>query len=1093
MSTCRSCGFENTEEEQFCGGCGISLAGRSFVLELSALAPALAPKNSSLHSALSNPVQPHSAIEKIEVPKAHSTVPERRQLTVMFCDLVGSSRLSEQLDPEQWREILRRYQSTCTETIKHYDGYIARFVGDGIMTYFGYPNAHENDAERAVHTALELVQAVSEIDPGYQGADPLAVRVGIATGLVVAGDLIGDGSAEQHAIVGQTPNVAARLHHLAEPGEVVVADQTRRLIGPVADFEDFGAHTLTGMEKPVGVWKATASRLTETARPERRRSDNTALVGRSGQMLSLRRAWDEARRGLGRVVIVSGEAGIGKSRLAREMSIVAESDNPTQITYQCSPYHTASPLYPFLSHLEDAAKLARENEYDLQVRDTWRRLVRDSGENVSKTIPIFNFLLDADDSDSARSIPIVRKEQTAAALTELFEGLTNTETVLAVVEDAQWIDPTSADFLSTMISHISNRRVLLVITTRGKVPSDWTQQPHVTHVELPALTNGATGQLVDVIAGSHKPDLYIREAIVDRSGGNPLFAQELARSVCVEERDAGLETLIPESLRELLSARLGEAGFERDIASVAAVIGREFSTDLLMRVAECDESTIDIALGSLIDSGVVVALPKRKRMFAFHHALIQEAAYDGLLLDRRSELHGRVADLMLAETQLGAGGWAEIAWHLTRADRHREAATFWTRAAKDAFGRASNKEMIDHAENALAALAKSPRDARTDITEMRLQVLLGAGHRALQGFASTAAERAFERGIELSKTCNDTALTLDAIRGLFTCYYARGELVLARELATRARELATSDSSASVIAVADFLEGAVEFWRGNFNEAQAHFERALEHESGEGDSAMMLSEQIDLRAAILGHLGWTQWMTGNPALAMMTCEDALKTAREIPQPFMAAMTLFWVCATNICMGNANAAGKIVEQFARLSNQNEFSYLSAVVIVLQGQTLVMKNKLKEGLETMSLGLKAMRECQGGIGQPWVLSMVASAQARAGDVLGARETATMALKRTDLHGENHWRAELLRVSGEVALTRRELERAESLFREALTTAKTQGARALELRVMMSFSRLQNVAAEQSQPPVDLPGQRGVPGADSGEADSTTRRPS
>jgi len=724
--------------------------------------------------------------------------------------------------------------------------------------------------------------------------------------------------------------------------------------------------------------------------------------------------------------------------------------------------------------------------------------VRDSGEHVSKTIPIFNFLLDADDSnpvsnlEPARSIPIVRKEQTVAALTELFEGLTNTETVIAVVEDAQWIDPTSAEFLRTMIEHISDRRVLLVITTRGKIPSEWTQQPHVTHVELQGLTEGATGQLVDVIAGVHKPDLYIREAIVERSGGNPLFAQELARSVCVEERNAGLETIIPESLRELLSARLGKAGFERDIACVAAVIGSEFSTDMLMRVAECDEATIEIALDSLIDSGVVIATPKRKRAYAFQHALIQEAAYDGLLLDRRIDLHGRVADLLQAETQIVAGGWAEIAWHLTRANRHREAATFWTRAAKDAFGRASNKEMIDHAENALAALAKSPRDTQTDTSEMRLQVLLGAGHRALQGFASSPAQEAFERAIELGKTCNDKALALDAIRGLFTCYYARGELTLARELATQARTLATPDSNPGVKAVADFLEGAVEFWCGNFALAGVQFERALEHESEQTEADMLLSEQIDLRAAILGHLGWTQWMSGNPALAMKTCEDALKTAREIPQPFMAAMTLFWVCATNICMGNAAAASKIVEQFARLSNQNEFSYLSAGVIVLQGQTLVMKNKLKEGLETMSLGLKAMRECQGGIAQPWVLSMVASAQARAGDVVGAGDTATMALKRTELHGENHWRAELLRVSGEVALSQRDLARAENLFQEALTTAKAQGARALELRVMMSFSRLQNIAAQQKAESTDVAGQRGVPDKDGGDAGSTTRRP-
>lgn len=1057
MSTCKQCGFENTEDEQYCGGCGTSLAGRSFSLELSALAPALATGNKA--SALANPIAQKSRFEKIEVPAHALATPERRQLTVLFCDLVGSTKLSSTLDPEQWREILRRYQATCNHIVQRYDGYVARFVGDGIMVYFGYPDAHENDAERAILSAIEITSTVREIDPGYQGADPLAVRVGIATGLVVAGDLIGEGAAEQHAIVGQTPHVASRLHKHAGANEVVVADQTRRLVRNAANFSDLGPLQLDGIKSPVGAWRASAATQKQTG-PSPARAPKDVMVGRSGQMLNLKRHWSDARRGHGQAIVLNGEAGIGKSRLSEELRRIADEDFATCVVYQCSPYHTATPLYPFLAHLEQAAEQARNEAKDSTRRRMWRDLIRDSDDSVSETFPIFNFLLDGDDRNGTTpGIPVQRNERTVAALEKLFERLTQTESVFVLIEDAQWMDPTSIEFVQSMLTRIKDRRAMVVINTRDSVCEQWHSLEHVHAVELETLSSGAAGQLVDTIAGNSKPDIFMREAIVERAGGNPLFIRELTRSLCLDE-DANNSLTIPETLRELLSARLGRAGIERDIASVAAVIGRKFDAVRLARIAGCDDATVAMAVDALTDAGVIRPVSGNANSFVFTHSLIQDAAYDGLLLKRRRELHGSLADLLCSEPQTGAGSWVEIAWHYTRAERFSEAARYWSRAARDAFARASNREVIEHSENALSAIASARRDISTDRFEMRLQVLVGAANRALKGFASSEAEQAFARAVELGRKIDDPALKLDAIRGLFTCFYARGELNRAAEIAVEAREICNQSDNERFGAIAEFLDGALAFWRGEFKSARVSFEKALAVLDAAEDTTMLLSEQIDLKGAVLGHLGWTQWMMGEPAIATGTCEQALRITAATPQPFLAAMTLFWVCATNICMGNARVASQLLSQFSRVSKQHEYSYLSAVVMVLDGQTRVMQNQLVEGLVAMNEGLAAMRACNGGIGQPWVLSMVASAQARAGDLKSADLTAKLALKRCEKNGENHWRSEILRIRGEVALNQNRTKDAREWLTQSMQLAQEQGAKALELRARLSLSRLSSV---------------------------------
>ena len=1050
---CVDCGFNNLVGESYCGGCG---------------------------HAVGLLVSPPSSPELIETRgqefQVRALATERRQITVLFCDLVGSTALSTRLDPEDMREVIRAYQALCHALIVRYDGYVARFVGDGIMTYFGYPLAHEDDAERAVRAALGIVQTIPELYTTLPEGDPadLAVRIGIATGLVVAGDLIGSGASEQNAVVGSTPHLAARLQANACPNAVVVSDTTRRLLGKAFDFKDLDHHRLPGIDEPIHMWEVSDFRSARTRFTAANPNTLTPIVGRDSEIEHLSRCWDKAKSGRGQVILIRGEFGIGKSRITTEFHRRVRAEQPTRIIYQCSPHHTNSPLYPFISHLERAEQYIR-NSLDIDIRRGFTAPLPKPAERVWKAREIFNWLLF--DSSPGRSTKRMglgqRKANTVASLIDLYKELSPEETVFAMFEDAHWIDPTSLDFLDSIIECLDRARILLVVTFRPdfRIPAHWHQNEHVTELVLQKLLDQQGRCIVDLIAGDNYLPRDVRNQIIEKTDGIPLFIEELTKAIVASNETDGyahgfaLKTFdtsdyVPSTLHDSLMARLDQLGAAKEFAQIGAAIGREFSYELLAAVTEAPENELQAALRRLVDSDLISRHGKGlQQCFVFKHALVQHTAYASVLRAKRRKLHARIAEVLDA----GANPPREaepdvIAHHYTEAGIRDRAALFWADAAHRALKRSAYVEMINHSRRGLSLLEQFPENTRRHQIELRLQILLGAGYRATNGFACHDTELAFIRAEQLSASVGDNAQRIDSLRGLYTCYYVRGEIKTAFSLGHRMMELATSTGDSCSIALGHYMLGAMSFWRGDFIDAREQLELGAQSCSRGHKKSTILSAQIDIEPTLYAHLSWVLWIVGYPDQAIRTSERAIETARQLSQPFTVALTLFWACITRICCGQPHLTQQLTERMMALSIEYDFGYLRAVVGVVQGHALIMTGNPKLGLAQVEHGLAKINAMEAGIGLPWVLSIAAAAHLRSGKIDEGILAIDRAFQRLTQNQERHWEAELHRLRGELYLAAQKgYGQAEKSIRTALSIATRQGARSLKLRAAVSLVRL------------------------------------
>jgi class 3 adenylate cyclase len=637
---------------------------------------------------------------------------ERRQLTVMFCDLVGSTPLSTRFDPEDLREIVGAYHRCVADTVTRFGGFVAKYMGDGVLIYFGYPEAHEDDAERAVRAGLEVIDAVGRL------ATPelLNVRLGVATGLVVVGDLIGAGAAQERGVVGETPNLAARLQALARPGTLVVADTTRRQIGTLFEIEDLGPQPLAGFAEPQRAWRVVAESGV-LSRFEALRSEATPLVGRDEEIELLLRRWQQAKNGEGRVVLISGEAEIGKSRLTAALSERVESDLHTRVRYFCSPHHQDSALHPFIAQLEHAAGFAREDAAEAK-RDKLSQLpapAAPSGDEVELVAE----LLSLPNSAAGLSLsPQRKREMLFGALLQQLEALARRQPVLMVFEDAHWVDPTSRELLDLTVDRVRRLPVLLIVTFRSEFEHAWSGQPHVTMMALNRLGGQDGRALVAGLAGNAGLSPEIVAEIVERADGVPLFVEELTKAVLEsDDRSAALATNpssaspIPATLHASLLARFDRFGpIAREVAQTGAVIGREFGYDLIEQVARCPAVELQLGLDRLVEAGLLFcrgAPPQSS--YLFKHALVQDAAYGTLLRTRRQELHARVAaaleahfaDLVERQPEL-------LAYHLTAAGDTERAAHQWLKAGQHAAERSAHLEAIRHFERGLVGNSSTP-------------------------------------------------------------------------------------------------------------------------------------------------------------------------------------------------------------------------------------------------------------------------------------------------------------------------------------------------------------------------------------------------
>jgi class 3 adenylate cyclase len=697
----------------------------------------------------------------------------------MFCDMVGSTELSARLDPEDLREVIAAYHRAVSDVVRSFDGFVAKYMGDGVLVYFGYPRAHEDDAERAVRAGLGVIDTVGRLDVK---SVKLQARVGIATGLVVVGDLIGEGSAQEQSVIGETPNLAARLQALAEPDAVVIAAGTRRLIGDLFDYRDLGAVELKGIAAPVPACQVLRASAVASRFEALRGLALTRLVGRDEEIDLLLRRWARAKAGDGQVVLVSGEPGIGKSRIAAALLERVGTEPHLRLRYFCSPYRQDSALYPFIDQLGRAAGFARDDPpaARLEKIEALLALAAPPDEDVAFLADLLS--LPASERHPLPNLsPRRKKERTLEALVRQLEGLACQQPAVMVVEDAHWIDPTSRELLDLTIERVSSLPALLIVTFRPEFYPPWIGQPPVTMLTLNRLGRRDRTALVEQISGGKAlPDDVIAQ-IVERTDGVPLFVEELTRSVLESGASA---SGIPSTLHDSLMARLDRLGAVRRVAQTGAAIGREFSYGLMRAVSHLPEDELKAALARLVASELVFqrgAPPDA--VYAFKHALVQDAAHDSLLRSARQQLHAQIAEALETQSPELMDTQPELfAQHYAEAGLAEKSVAYWGKAGHSSTARSAMAEAAAQFQKGLDQLRLLPDSPERQRQELEIHSSLGGVLLGVKGQAAPETGQAYARARVLWEQLGSPSEFLQIPYGQSRYHMYRGEFDLAQHL-----------------------------------------------------------------------------------------------------------------------------------------------------------------------------------------------------------------------------------------------------------------------------------------------------------------------
>ena len=1009
---------------------------------------------------------------------ADSSHAERRQLTVMFCDLVGSTELSQRLDPEDLREINRAYQDLCKNALEPYEGYIARYMGDGVLAYFGYPQAHEDDAERAILASLDLLQAMAglnaEISKEYEV--DLSIRIGIATGPVVVGDLIGEGASRENAVVGETPNVAARLQALAEPGSVIIAPGTYALTGRQFEYQDSGTHAIKGIAEPVRTWRVIGRSAARSRFEALHRSMLTPLIGREHEIALLLDRWQQARDGDGQVVVLTGEAGIGKSRIAETLRDRTAAERPMRLRYQCSPHHSNSELFPFVEAFQRAAQF-EDSDAPADKLEKLESLLSQGTDDVAAVAPLFAALLSV--PTGTRYPPLdmsseAVKARTLEALYEQVEGLSRQRPVLVLFEDAHWADPTSLELLAMLIEQVRSAQVLILITARPEFSPSWSDYMHITSFNLNRFSRGLVNTMVEkVTRGKSLPD-EVREQIIDRTDGVPLFVEELTKTVLesglLEERSASYvltgplpPLAIPSTLNDSLMARLDRLGSIKDVAQTAAAIGREFSQALLAAVSPLDDDALQDALGTLVEAELIFPHGRGRHGYIFKHALVQEAAYDSMLRKRRRQLHGSIAHAIQDQFPEIVMGQPEIlAHHFSAAGQVATATDYWLQAGRRATERSANKEAVRHLLRGLEELKQLASSVDRDRLELSLQIAMTTPITAISGFGSSESEASYGRARELCEVLGATEQLVTVFHGLWVRHTVTLAHREAGKVAAQLLRMGEREDIEAARMIGHRLSGWNAVFRGNLDVAGAHIEQALSiyDQDRVKHRELRLRSHHDHRVATLSCLAIHQWLCGFPEQALATRDEAIAYGRELEHATSLAYALFHAgCSLAGFSNDPGAAREFGDELFQLAKHQGFPMYIAAGTVVQGWAIGKSGDLHAGIAQLQDGLVKVEGGRIRYFLPSYLAMLARLYMDSGNVDDARRALKDAKTLVEQTDERMWEAELNRLTGDVLLMLGEEppESVQSEYEQAIEIARGAGAKSLELRASTSLARL------------------------------------
>jgi class 3 adenylate cyclase/predicted ATPase len=999
----------------------------------------------------------------IAVPPA-----ERRQLTVMFCDLVGSTALSAALDPEDLREVISAYHRAVAEVVGRFDGFVAKYMGDGVLVYFGYPRAHEDDAERAVRAGLGVIESVGRLD--VQSIE-LRARVGIATGLVVVGDLIGEASAQEQSVVGETPNLAARLQALADPSAVVIAAGTRRLVADLFEYRDLGAVEVKGIAEPVPAWQVLRPSAIVSRFEALRGPALSPLIGRDEEIELLLRRWARVKAGDGQVVLVSGEAGLGKSRITAALAERLHAEPHTRLRYFCSPYYQDSALFPFIDQLGRASGFARDDmpAAKFEKLEALLALAAPPDEDVA-------FLADLLSLPGSERYPLPnlspqrKKERTLEALIRQLEGLAHQQPVVMVFEDAHWIDPTSRELLDLTVERVGSLPVLLIVTFRPEFLPPWTGQPQVSMLALNRLDRRDRTVLVEQIAsGKTLPDDVVSQ-IADRTDGVPLFVEELTKSVLEsgllrEEKDRYVldgalpAFAIPTSLNDSLMARLDRLASVRHVAQIGAAIGREFPYALLHAVSRPPEDELQAALGRLVASELVLqrgAPPEA--VYTFKHALVQDAAHGSLLRSSRQQLHAQIAEALEAHSPELMDSQPEfLAQHYAEAGLVEKSVAYWGKAGQRSAARSAMAEAEAPFHKGLDQLALLPDNPERQRQELEFWIALGAVLQAVKGYAAPETGDAYARAGELWEQLGSPTEFLQVPYGQSRYHASRGELDLTQRLDEDLLRISRQRNDSAGLVLGHLSSGRNLRFAGRFAPSRSHLEAGLALYDPISHRALVHQAGIHPHVNAQAVLRIVLFCLGFPDKALAQSQAAIAEARRLTHPPSFASTLANGATLLSLVGDNAALSEWADQLVAVTNEQGFPYWGAQGTIYSGWVKVKNGDVAEGISLLGACSAAFRGTGAELWMPYHIAFLARAYEIADRVEEAWTLLGEALQIADRTGERWFAAELNRHKGQLLLRQGRRKAAEELYRKALNIAEEQEAKLWELRAAASLARL------------------------------------
>jgi class 3 adenylate cyclase/tetratricopeptide (TPR) repeat protein len=1024
------------------------------------------------------PAQQPQSTQVESLPEPPTPDAERRQLTVMFCDLADSTRLSGQLDPEDLRDVIRAYQSTSAEVIKRYDGYIAQHLGDGLMVYFGWPQAHEDDAQRAIHAGLGILEAMGQLNERleHDKGIRLVVRIGIHTGLVVVGE-IGAGDRQEQLALGETPNIASRLEGLAAPDTVAIGGATFQLVEGYFTSQDLGEHNLKGVAEPIRLYRVLGESGTQSRLDIVRAHGLTPLAGREQEVGLLLERWQQAKDGQGQVVLLTGEAGIGKSRLLQVMKDHVAGEAHTLFECRSSPYYQNTAWYPITDMLLRALNWNQDDTPEAKL-DKLEQTLHEYRLELDEAMPLFANLLSLplpEDCYPPLNIsPQQQRQKTLETIMAMLLQQAEQQPILFILEDLHWTDPSTLELLELLIDQTPTAAICVLLTYRPTFQRTWSSRSYLTQVTLNRLSRPQIEQVAEGVAGGKRLPAEVMQQIVEKTDGVPLYVEELTKAVLeletLQEVDGHYELAgalssiaIPATLQDSLMARLDRLVTARGVAQYAAVMGRQFSYELLHAVSQLNERTLQDELHRLVEAELVYqrGLPPQAT-YTFKHALITDVAYQSLLKSTRQQYHQRIAQVLEEHFPETVENQPELlAHHYTEAGQNERAVSYWQRAGEQASTRSAYVEALAQLHKGLDLLQRLHTSAGRDRQELALRLMLAESLTVVEGYSTPTLEPIYQRAREIGRQLDDIPQLVTILQSMRRYYVMRLDLEMARQLGVELLALAQRQDDPGALQEGHWGLGQTLYFLGDMAGARSNLEQSSAAYVSQPLTTQASRELAGTQIACLVTLGRPTWALGYPDQSRAYTRQGLFLAQQLAHPYTLAFAHYATALNFFFRREADDVLKQIDASLALGREHDFPVWIAWGAFLRGWSLAMQGQIVEGLSEIHEVWDSYQEMIDDSTRPTAFVILAELYAltnRASEGLQAMVELLALVEKT---GGRFWEAEIYRLKGELHLVSNEPQQktaeAEVCFHQALGVARRQHAKSWELRAATSLARL------------------------------------